>query len=103
MFKTPSHRVYRHIPVYYNPEKERQQERERNARAELGLAGGDEGTDFESRIRGKMRQRKHSLFADARKERNKSSFRVIFILVVLTILVYFMLASLKGWLQLIAN
>lgn len=104
MFKLPKYRVYNHVPIYYSEEQERQKERERNVREELGLAPDEhDKSTIDSRIRGKMRQRKQSQFNVAYKERKKSNLRLLAIVMILMALAYYMMHSSREWLDMIAK
>jgi hypothetical protein len=103
LFKLPGHRVFNHLPIYYNQEAEKQKERERNARIELGLPVNEDGTSVASRIKGKMREKRASQFTVAYKERKKSNWRLLAIVIVLMVLAYYLLSTSGEWLGLVTK
>lgn len=101
-FKLPKHRVFQHDPIYYNEKKEKQKEREHDAKGDLGLLTQEEKeTGFEERIKGKMRKRISPPFALATRERRKSNIRLLIIIVVLMYLAYKLYTSSYEWLELL--
>ena len=105
-FKLPSHRVFNHIPIYYDQAKEEQQERANRIKQELGVDGDTQDNSrasIENRIKGKIRYRRDPLFSVARKEKNKSNRRLLIIILVLLALAYYMLQSSREWLEMIAK
>ncbi|PZX19193.1 hypothetical protein LX69_00860 [Breznakibacter xylanolyticus] len=106
LFKLPSHRVFNHIPIYYDEVKEEQKERERRIKDELGIDGSEAEMNrsaIEGRIRGKMRGRRESMFNVTRKEKNKSNIRLIIIIFILMALAYYMYSTSREWLDLITK
>ena len=98
-FKLPRHRKFDYDPIYYNPEKEKREERERRIRQEMGLPA-EEGNDaraYADRIRGGMRRRIKSHFEVTRSERKKSNLRLIIILMFLFGLFYYLMHSAREW------
>lgn len=91
-FSTPKVRAFDHKPIYWDPVKEEQQEREKRIRAELGLAEGDfSRSGIESRIKGSMRKGNTGMF-DLKSRANRSSNkRLLIIVVLLAALFYFLL------------
>jgi Flp pilus assembly protein TadB len=105
-FKLPSHRVFNHVPIYYDPAKDEQQEREKRVKQELGInadAQDNSRESIESRIKGKIRYRRDPLFSVARKEKKKSNRRLLIIILILLAVAYYMLKSSREWLELIAK
>lgn len=105
-FKLPSHRVFNHIPIYYDQAKEEQQERANRIKQELGVESETQDNSrasIENRIKGKIRYRRDPLFSVARKEKNKSNRRLLIIILVLLALAYYMLQSSREWLEMIAK
>ena len=93
-FKTPPHRVFHHIPIYYDEAKEKQAERLKNAREELGMLSEEEKlAAVGSRIKGGMRRRRHDYFDQADSQRKRSTFRLIVIIVALIIIAYFLVGE----------
>lgn len=92
-FKVPKHRVYDYQPIYYDPEKERREQRRR----ELGLTGDDASEDEKSQgvgslIRGgAMRQRHRNFSEKMRAQRKRSQFMLLAIAIVLIIIAYYMM------------
>ena len=74
LFKLPRHRVFHHVPIYYDEAKEKQAERLQNAKEELGLLTEEEKmAAVGSRIRGGMRRKRADFFEQAYSERKKSN------------------------------
>ncbi|SFE68748.1 hypothetical protein [Thermophagus xiamenensis] len=98
-FKIPSHRRFDYDPIYYDPAKEKREERERRIRKELGLSKeeGQENRAYAERIRGGMRRRIKSHFEVTRSERKKSNLRLIIILILLIALFYYLMDSAYQW------
>lgn len=92
-FKVPKHRVYDYQPIYYDPEKERREQR----RKELGLTGKDDADNENpqgvgSLIRGgAMRQRHRNFSEKMRAQRKRSQFLLFAIAIGLIIIAYFMM------------
>lgn len=88
-FKLPSYSVFNYQPRFYNPEKERREERRKQLRLERGkdidLPPGDTAED---RIRGKMRYK----IPPVKKARRSSNLRLFGILAALLLLVYIIMA-----------
>ncbi|MBN2166385.1 MAG: hypothetical protein JW717_08930 [Marinilabiliaceae bacterium] len=101
-FKLPKHRVFQHDPIYYDEKKEKQKQREHEAKKELGLLSQNEKEiGFEDRIRGKMRKRISPPFSIAVRERRKSNIRLLIIIIILMYLAYKLWTSSGEWLDLI--
>ena len=91
-FSTPNVRTFDHKPIYWDPIKEEQQEREKRIRAELGLADGDfSRSSIESRIKGSMRKGAKGMFDVKTKANRSSNKRLLIIVVLLSALFYFLL------------
>ena len=91
-FHTPKARQF-NIPYrYYNPEKEEMQEREKQIKMELGMLK-DKGWDPGRRtdLRGKFRQAMHVSTKSATDARKRSNTRLIILILVLSMIVYFYL------------
>ncbi|MGC9341576.1 MAG: hypothetical protein ACP5E3_02660 [Bacteroidales bacterium] len=85
-FKIPRHRQFNYQPLYYDPEKEEREKRNRELKREMGL--GEEGKEYKPTIRrGSM---KTYFKANKRAERN-SNLRLVLIIVFLLFLAYFLL------------
>jgi len=97
--KIPRHRRFQYDPIYYNPEKEERQAREREIRREMGLPVEEEEDKqgYKERIRGGMRRRIKSHFEITRSERKKSNLRLVIILIALIVLFYYLLNSAYEW------
>jgi hypothetical protein len=96
--KIPQHRKFQYDPIYYNPEKEEKESRERRIRQEMGLSvENQDDRGYTERIRGGMRRRIKSHFEVARSERKKSNLRLIIILIALIALFYYLLNSAYEW------
>ena len=96
--KIPKHRKFNYDPIYYDPEKEEREARQRQIRQEMGMSVEEEkGRGYTERIRGGMRKRIKSHFDVSRTERKKSNLRLIIILMVLMALFYYLLNSAYDW------
>ncbi len=96
--KIPRHRKFQYDPIYYNPDKEKSNERERRIRKEMGLPVDEkEGRGYTERIRGGMRSRMKPHFEVGRSERKKSNIRLVIILIVLFAFFYYLLNSAHEW------
>jgi len=98
--KLPRHRVFKHEPIYYDELKERQAERERKAKEELGLLSEEEKTKgYADRIRAGFRSgskiKPH--FEATRNIRRKSNIRLIIILIILILLAQYLIRSGQEW------
>jgi hypothetical protein len=85
-FKIPRHRQFNYQPLYYDPEKEEREERNREIKRELGIQEKD-GEFRPSIRRGSM---KAYFKGNKRAERN-SNLRLILIIVFLLFVAYFLL------------
>lgn len=87
-FKTTKPKQFNYTPRYYDPDKEALKEREQQIKQEMGLTDGDD-TPRVSLIKGQMRRQ----FEQNRRSRakGKSTLRLIVIIAVLLLLVYFMI------------
>lgn len=102
--KLPRHRVFQHDPIYYDESKEKQKQREHEAKSELGLLSKDEKEGgFEHRIKGKMKKRISPPFTVAFKERRKSNIRLLIIIIILMYISYMLYSSSGEWLDLIGR
>jgi hypothetical protein len=96
--KIPRHREFQYDPIYYNPQKEEREARERRIRQEMGLSvDKTDEKGYTERIRGGMRRRIKSHFEIGRSERKKSNIRLIIILIALIGLFYYLLNSAYDW------
>lgn len=90
-FKVPKHRVFNYQPLYYDPEKERREQR----RKELGLGDEDEvseGYSTGSLIRGGgMRMRHEQFNQKMQAQKRKSQLILIGLIVGLGFLAYLMM------------
>lgn len=89
-FKVPKHRVFNYQPLYYDPEKERREQR----RKEMGL--GDEETSAGyttgSLIRsGGMRARHEQFNQKMESQKRKSQMILILLIIGLSVLAYYMM------------
>ncbi len=96
-FKTHQHRVFHYEPIFYDEAKAEMADRKRRIREELGLKGEDDGSTHADRIRGKMQRRIQNHFEITRKEKRKSTIRLILIVIGLLILFYYLLQSSSEW------
>lgn len=87
--KLPRHRVFHHVPIYYDEEKERLEEKKKK------VLGADYGADKSQsttalRIKGQM-HRQHENFAQVvYSERKKSQRRLLVIIMILCLIAYFL-------------
>lgn len=101
MFKLPRHRVFHHMPIYYNPEKEKQMEREQRIKQEYGHIIPDySAAGIDLRIRGRMRHHRKAHTETIRKERIKSNIRLLIIIGLLSLMALYLFFSSSEWLQL---
>ncbi|MCF8378883.1 MAG: hypothetical protein K9H49_04850 [Bacteroidales bacterium] len=79
LFKLPRHRQFEYRPVFYNPEREEREARNKEIKSELGL-DENANSEFKPGIRrGSMR---HYIKSQKRSERN-STVRLVIILMLL--------------------
>lgn len=86
-FRTPKPKQFKYTPLYYNPEKEALKEREQQIKQELGLT--DDEAPRVSLIKGQFRRNYDRKIKGRAK--NKSNFRLILIVIVLSLIAYYML------------
>ena len=87
---------FNYQPIFYDEAKEKRKERERRVREELGLPPmtGDEKRSSEERIRGKFNAvRSENRIEFARKTQQFSNKRLLTIILILFMLVYFIYSS----------
>ncbi|WP_372774857.1 hypothetical protein [Mangrovibacterium sp.] len=91
-FHTPKSRRFNITTRYYDPDKEKMENREERIKAELGL---NEKKDWDPKrranIRGQFRQSMGSGSKTAEDARKKSNTRLIFLVLILTLAVYLIL------------
>lgn len=93
MFKRTAHQRFNHIPIYYDPEKERLEELEANAQVELGIKK-EKKTDYHQTMKGSMHRYAHqhrSATTFANNEKKKSNIRIVVILSFLFVVAYLLL------------
>lgn len=94
LFKIPQHRVFHHIPIYYDEAQEKREERAQNAREELGLPTEDEkAARVGSKIKGGMRRRHQDFFEQSYAEKKKSTLRLVLIIVGLSLIAYYLMGE----------
>jgi len=94
LFKTPPHRVFNHVPIYYDEAKEKREERLKNAKEELGMLTDEEKmASVGSRIKGGMRRRRNDMFQQAYSEKKKSALRLIVIIIALLAIAYYLMGE----------
>jgi len=87
IFKLPRHRQFEYQPVFYNPEREEREARNKEIKMELGSDENEE-SEFKAGIRrGSMR---HYIKSQKRSERN-SNVRLVIILFVLFFVAFLLL------------
>ncbi len=96
-FKTHQHRVFHYEPVFYDESKEEMADRKRRISEELGLKNEEDGSTHADRIKGKMQRKIQTHFEVTRKEKRKSTLRLIIIVIGLLILFYYLLRSSSEW------
>lgn len=84
--KVQSHKKFDYTPRFYDEEKERREERVKNAKLELGLHENDE--TYIPDLKGKMRRDFRERIARDRKSNRNSNLRVFFILAILLGIAY---------------
>jgi hypothetical protein len=92
--------VYDHQPIYYDEVKERQKEREKKIKEELGMQSEDEqDRDYAARIRAGFRSG-HKIkphYEVTRSIKRKSNIMLIVILVILMLLAKYLVKSGEEW------
>lgn len=85
-FKLPGYSVFNYQPRYYDPEKERREQRRRQLRMEQGKDPdyNTESASTEDRIRGRMKYRIEPI----RKAKRMSNFRLLLIAAVLVLIAF---------------
>jgi hypothetical protein len=84
LFKIPRHRQFSYSPLYYNPQREKLQERIKNIEAEMGVKRED-AEKYVPRIeKGQMRGYFHKI----KRQKKQSNIRLLIILFVLFFLAY---------------
>ncbi len=90
-FKVPQHRVFNYQPRYYDPEKERREQR----RKELGLADDDEANaeySVGSLIRGGAMRSRHDHFSQKmQSQKRRSQFTLILLIAGLSVVAYYLI------------
>ena len=98
--KIPRHRVFDHHPIYYDEVKEKQKERERRIKEELGMLSDEEqDKDYAARIRAGFRSG-HKIkphYEVTRSIKRKSNIMLIVILVILMLLAQYLVKSGEEW------
>lgn len=84
-FRLPKPKVYNYIPRYYDEQKEDLEERINNIKQEMGVSESNE--NYTPRIKGQMR----SQYERNIKVKQRSSFRLVIILIALILLAYWLL------------
>ncbi|NPA37832.1 MAG: hypothetical protein GXO47_13395 [Chlorobi bacterium] len=97
--KTPRHRVFSHEPIYYDELKERQKEREKKIKEELGMLSEEEQKmGYASRIRGSFKGAQiKPHYEVTRSIRRKSNLRLVIILILLILLAQYLVKSGEEW------
>ena len=82
--KLPNYYIFDYKPMYYDPDKEKREERDKTIKQELGIDTGE--TEYKPNIKGKF---KHSI--DYGRQQGKiSRIRLIIVLAFIAIMVYFL-------------
>ncbi len=97
--KTARHRTFHHTPIYYDEAKEEREERARRIKDELGIEQEEDNRSTEQRIRGQMKRKISTHFDVVRKEKRKSTLRLIVILIGLMIAFYYLFSTSKEWIM----
>ncbi|MBN1118082.1 MAG: hypothetical protein JXA77_12800 [Bacteroidales bacterium] len=84
-FKTPRPKEFNYIPRYYDEQKEAAEERQKRIEQELGIH--NQNAYRPNISRGSMARK----FAEKRSSNRKSSFRLIIIIAILSLLAYYIL------------
>ena len=93
MFRVPKHSVFEYKPMYYDPEKERREQR----RKELGLATSDEtpsGCAPGALLRaGAMRARHESFMQEMESNKRRATVRRLVLVVILSVAAYLVISG----------
>ncbi len=83
-------------PIYWDPEKEEREERERRIRAELGLNNKKDAASatYRANIKGRFRSAAHGDGESLHEQRRKNLQKMLLFIVVLVALLYFIVAAL---------
>ena len=86
-FKIPRHRQFNYQPLYYDPEKEEREERNREIKRELGIKD-EKDSEYRPTIRrGSMK----AYFKGNKRAQRNSNLRLVLIIIFLLFLAYFLL------------
>lgn len=87
----PKPKKFSFKPVYYDPEKEEKEERERRIKDELGISEKwDPSKPYKAHIKGQFRKMKGFNTKSGEEQRRKSNNRLFLFIVLLAILAYFL-------------
>ncbi|MBP7508232.1 MAG: hypothetical protein KA807_10445 [Prolixibacteraceae bacterium] len=90
-FSTPKPRQFNVTPRYWNPEKEQREMRERRIKSELGISDNTDGKYTPYIAPGAFRQGlTRGKWGGTRSQRKSSNTRVLIILAILALLLFFM-------------
>ncbi len=83
-------------PIYWDPEKEEREEREKRIRAELGMDSQKDSKSltYRANIKGKFRSAAHGDGESLHEQRRKNLQKMLLFIVILVALLYFILAAL---------
>ncbi|MEG0796312.1 MAG: hypothetical protein RR397_07430 [Odoribacter sp.] len=87
LFKKPEYRKFNLQPRYWDPEKEKREEREKRIRAELGLK--DENDPYMPNIEGKFRQEYKKRKSERSGLNSSYSLRLFMILIMLFLAAFY--------------
>ena len=87
LFRLPKHRQFSYQPLYYNPEKEKKEERKKRIANELGIEREPSDSYKTTIRRGSMR----SYFHKNEKARKQSNIRLVLIILFLFFVAYLIL------------
>ena len=86
-FRLPNHYIFDYKPMYYDPEKEKREKREKTIKSELKIE--DKNEEYKANIKGQFKYRmsykKHS--------RKASTIRLLIIIAFLGLITYFLFYS----------
>lgn len=89
-FHIPDAKRFNITPRYYNPDKEEREDRERRIREELGIAERkpDNGKPYRPNVKGQFRRAQEGFSKSSSGARKASNTRLIFLIVILTLIFY---------------
>jgi hypothetical protein len=90
-FHLPKHKQFNMPYRFYDPDKERMQEREERIRQELELEKSGESGGYHANIKGQFRSATHKRSRTIDEARRNMNRRLLYIIIILAILFYLLL------------